>query len=48
MEQLLRNDTLTIAVLGDVAEEYSVSVVFEWSTKEEELDEMPEEGESKR
>lgn len=48
MEQLLRNDTLTIAVLGDVAEEYSVSVVFEWSTKEEELDEIPEEGESKR
>ena len=45
-EQLLRNDTLTISAVGDTAEEYSVAVVFAWSTKEEELDEIPEEGDS--
>ena len=48
VEQLLRNDTLTVSAVGDTAEEYSVAVVFEWSTKEEELDEIPDEGESKR
>lgn len=46
VEQLLRNDTLTVSAIGDTAEEYSVAVVFAWSTKEEELDEIPEEGES--
>jgi hypothetical protein len=43
VEQLLRNDTLTVSAIGDTAEEYSVAVVFAWSTKEEELDEVPEE-----
>ena len=37
---LLRTDTLTISALGDSVDEYTVSVVFEWSTNEEVEDEV--------
>ena len=39
---LLRTDTLSISALGDSVDDYEVSVVFEWSTNEEQEDEVIE------